>query len=256
MDTGSVTLINVFEIEPDKLESFLAGWRERATLMSKQPGFRSLRLHRALSPDFRFQLVNVAQWQTADALHAATAQERFIEGVRRAGDETGVTAHPGLYQVAVEITAPPTKRIRPPLWLKVFNKVYSRISRVGVSFGAEGPRGADRARPQVGKATLDAGHAVNRRWRAVCGPRGSRLGLGGQCPRRGGGHASARAPHRTRPHGGARRQRRSPGLREYPIQVPTGVGFVKKAGLVKDGTPDEFEELAGRCAVFRLDPRA
>ena len=32
------------------------------------------------------------------------------------------------------------------------------------------------------------------------------------------------------------------------------LGFVKKAGLVKDGTPDEFEELAGRCAVFRLDP--
>ena len=47
-----------------------------------------------------------------------------------------------------------------------------------------------------------------------------------------------------------------PVLREYPIQVPMGVGFVKKAGLVKDGTPDEFEELAGRCAVFRLDPRA
>ena len=80
MDTGSVTLINVFEIEPDKLESFLAGWCERATLMSKQPGFRSLRFHRALSPDFRFQLVNVAEWETADALHAATAQERFIEG--------------------------------------------------------------------------------------------------------------------------------------------------------------------------------
>ena len=140
MDTGPVTLINVFEIEPDKLESFLAGWRERATLMSKQPGFRSLRLHRALSPDSRFQLVNVAEWGTADALHGATAQERFIEGVRRAGDETGVTAHPGLYQVAVEITAPPTKRIRPPLWLKLFNKVYIRTSRVGVSFGPEGPQ--------------------------------------------------------------------------------------------------------------------
>ena len=64
----------------------------------------------------------------------------FIEGVRRAGDETGVTAHPGLYQVAVEITARPTKLIRPPLWLKLFNKVYSRTSRVGVSFGAKGPQ--------------------------------------------------------------------------------------------------------------------
>ncbi|MET0993820.1 MAG: deazaflavin-dependent nitroreductase, partial [Mycobacterium sp.] len=47
-----------------------------------------------------------------------------------------------------------------------------------------------------------------------------------------------------------------PLLREYPIQVPMGVGFVKKAGLVKDGTPEEFEALAGRCAVFRVEPRA
>ena len=229
MDTGSVTLINVFEIEPDKLESFLAGWRERATLMSKQPGFRSLRLHRALSPDFRFQLVNVAEWETADALQTATAQERFIEGVRRAGDETGVTAHPGLYQVAVEITARPTKLIRPPLWLKLFNKVYSRTSRVGVSFGAKGP-GADRARPQVGKATLDAGHAANRRWRAVCGPRGSRLGLGGQCPRRGRGHASARAPRRTRRHGGARRQRRPPGFARIPDPGADGRRLCEESG--------------------------
>jgi hypothetical protein len=47
-----------------------------------------------------------------------------------------------------------------------------------------------------------------------------------------------------------------PLLREYPFQVPRGVGFVKRAGLVKDGTPEEFEGLAGRCVVFRLEPHA
>ena len=41
-NAGPVTLINVFEVHPDKLESFLAGWRDRAELMSKRPGFRSL----------------------------------------------------------------------------------------------------------------------------------------------------------------------------------------------------------------------
>jgi deazaflavin-dependent oxidoreductase (nitroreductase family) len=45
-----------------------------------------------------------------------------------------------------------------------------------------------------------------------------------------------------------------PVLRAFPKEVPTGVGFYKRAGLVTDGTPDEFEALAGRCAVFRLDP--
>jgi deazaflavin-dependent oxidoreductase (nitroreductase family) len=45
-----------------------------------------------------------------------------------------------------------------------------------------------------------------------------------------------------------------PVLRAFPREVPAGVGFYKRAGLVGEGTPDEFEALAGRCAVFRLDP--
>ncbi len=45
-----------------------------------------------------------------------------------------------------------------------------------------------------------------------------------------------------------------PVLRAFPTEVPTGVGFMKRSGLVKDGRPEEFEALAGRCAVFRLDP--
>jgi deazaflavin-dependent oxidoreductase (nitroreductase family) len=45
-----------------------------------------------------------------------------------------------------------------------------------------------------------------------------------------------------------------PVLREFPAQVPVGVGFAKRSGLVQDGTPDEFEALAGQLAVFRFDP--
>ena len=45
-----------------------------------------------------------------------------------------------------------------------------------------------------------------------------------------------------------------PILRAFPTEVPTGVGFMKRSGLVTEGSPDEFEGLAGRCAVFRLDP--
>jgi deazaflavin-dependent oxidoreductase (nitroreductase family) len=44
-----------------------------------------------------------------------------------------------------------------------------------------------------------------------------------------------------------------PLLRVFPVEVPTGIDFMKKAGLVTDGTPEEFEALAGRCAVFRFD---
>ncbi|MCW2561055.1 MAG: deazaflavin-dependent nitroreductase [Mycobacterium sp.] len=45
-----------------------------------------------------------------------------------------------------------------------------------------------------------------------------------------------------------------PVLRAFAVRVPVGVGFAKRSGLVVDGTPDEFEELAGRLAVFRFDP--
>jgi deazaflavin-dependent oxidoreductase (nitroreductase family) len=45
-----------------------------------------------------------------------------------------------------------------------------------------------------------------------------------------------------------------PVLRAFPTEVPVGVGFMKRSGLVREGTPEEFEALADRCPVFRLDP--
>jgi len=44
-----------------------------------------------------------------------------------------------------------------------------------------------------------------------------------------------------------------PVLRAFAEKVPVGVGFAKRSGLVVDGTPDEFEALAGRLAVFRFE---
>ncbi len=45
-----------------------------------------------------------------------------------------------------------------------------------------------------------------------------------------------------------------PVLRSFAIKVPVGVGFAKRSGLVRDGSPDEFEELAGQLTVFRFEP--
>ena len=45
-----------------------------------------------------------------------------------------------------------------------------------------------------------------------------------------------------------------PVLRSFATEVPVGVGFAKRSGLVREGTPDEFEALAGELAVFRFDP--
>jgi len=104
--SDAITFVNVFEIDPEQLDALLVEWRERAEFMSKQPGFRSFRLHRALSPDSRFQLINVAEWDSAAALQAATAQPTFQDSVRRSAAEFRATAHPGLYRTVVEVTAP------------------------------------------------------------------------------------------------------------------------------------------------------
>jgi deazaflavin-dependent oxidoreductase (nitroreductase family) len=45
-----------------------------------------------------------------------------------------------------------------------------------------------------------------------------------------------------------------PALREFPTQVPVGVDLMKRAGVLKTGTADELEGLAGRLPVFRIDP--
>jgi len=45
-----------------------------------------------------------------------------------------------------------------------------------------------------------------------------------------------------------------PVLRAFPAEVPVGVAFAKRSGMVRNGTADEFEALAGRIAVFRFEP--
>jgi deazaflavin-dependent oxidoreductase (nitroreductase family) len=45
-----------------------------------------------------------------------------------------------------------------------------------------------------------------------------------------------------------------PVLRAFPKEVPVGVSFAKRSGMVRDGTSDEYEALAGRLAVFRFEP--
>jgi len=146
------------------------------------------------------------------------------------------------------------KRVRPPWWLKPANKVFIRMSRLGMSFGGESPvvltapgrnSGAPRSTP-VTPMTLDGNRYV------VAGFPGADWVAN---VRAAGEATIARGRHVER----VRMAELSPDdarpiLRAFPTEVPTGVGFMKRAGLVSDGRPEEFEALAGRCAVFRLDP--
>lgn len=41
-------------------------------------------------------------------------------------------------------------------------------------------------------------------------------------------------------------------LREFPVKIPGGIAFFKRA-LGISGSPESFENAAGRCRVFRIE---
>ncbi len=73
----SVTLINRFTVTPDRDDEFLGLWTATSAFFRQQPGFVSLRLHRAVSADAEHRWVNVATWASAPEFRAAHAAEGF-----------------------------------------------------------------------------------------------------------------------------------------------------------------------------------
>ncbi|HTQ17638.1 nitroreductase family deazaflavin-dependent oxidoreductase [Mycobacterium sp.] len=147
-----------------------------------------------------------------------------------------------------------SERIKPPWWLKPANKVFIQMSRLGMSFGGESPvvltvpgrkSGTPRSTP-VTPMTIDGKRYV------VAGFPGADWVQNVRAAKevtltRGRGKERVRmvelSPEDAKPL-----------LRAFPTEVPTGVAFMKRSGLVKEGRPEEFENLAGRCAVFRFEP--
>ena len=147
-----------------------------------------------------------------------------------------------------------SKPVRPPWWLKPANKVFIQMSRLGMSFGGESPvvltvagrkSGRERSTPVTpmtahGNEYVVAGFP-GADWVANVRASGEATVARGRSVRR--VKMVELSADDARPL-----------LRVFPQAVPTGVGFMKRAGLVTEGRPEEFEALAGRCAVFRLDP--
>lgn len=103
---STVTLINVFEVHAKHVEAFIAQWRLRAALMGTKPGFLDYRLHRALSPETRFQLVTVAHWESREAYQAAIADSEFQVRIKDVTNNPHlpVSGYPALYEVVVEFS--------------------------------------------------------------------------------------------------------------------------------------------------------
>lgn len=146
---------------------------------------------------------------------------------------------------------PNSERIRPPWWLKYVNKVMIAVNRTGLL--KDGPAVLTVTGRKTGRtrSTPITPFEVDGRRYVVGGLPGSDWVRNAQANpdavlTRGGKRQAVRMVEL--PPGEAR-----PLLRQFPVLVPTGVGFMKNAGLVTGPHPDEFEALAGRCPVFRFD---
>ena len=138
-----------------------------------------------------------------------------------------------------------------PWWLKYVNKVMIAVQKLGLS---PGPVVLTVPGRKTGKprSTPVTPMEVDGRRYVVGGVPGSDWA------------ANVRAAGEATLHQGRRAERvrmvelppeeARPLLREFPVRVPTGVSFIKNAGLVTGPNPDEFEALAGRCPVFRIEP--
>ncbi len=144
-----------------------------------------------------------------------------------------------------------SERIRPPWWLKYVNKAMIALSKTGLL--KDGPviltvTGRKSGQP---RSTPITPFEVDGRRYVVGGLPGSDWVRNAQA-----------TPEAVLARGKTRESVRMvelpveearPLLRQFPVLVPTGVGFMKNAGLVTGPNPDEFEALAGRCPVFRFD---
>ena len=144
-----------------------------------------------------------------------------------------------------------SERIRPPWWLKYVNKAMIGLRHLGINFGpvvltVPGRKSGKPRSTPVTPMTVDGKEYI------VGGLPGSDWSANARAAgegtlRRGGRTEQVRLVEMSV-------EEARPLLREFPIRVPTGVGFIKGAGLVTGPNPDEFEALAGKCPVFRLEP--
>ena len=141
---------------------------------------------------------------------------------------------------------------KPPRWLKPVNKLMIAMQRLGIPTGPPmiltvpgRTSGRPRSTPMT-PFTLDGELYTVAGFPNADWARNARAAGAGTL-RHGRSTRPVRiielAPEQARPV-----------LRAFPVQVPVGVGFLKRAGLVHDGTPEEVEALAGQIAVFRFDP--
>ena len=92
----SVTLINIFSVPKETEAEFIKSWHKTAEQMKQQPGFIDTKLHRNLAENGKYQYINVAHWESAEAFRTAQSNVEIFE------KQLNIQAIPELYRVETE----------------------------------------------------------------------------------------------------------------------------------------------------------
>ena len=99
---GPVTLMHQFAVRPERDEAFHDLWTRTSQYFTAQPGFVSLRLHRAVSADTDYRWVNVASWESESDFRAAHGTDEFRRVVTQSGWEE-FPSSPVLFEVVTVV---------------------------------------------------------------------------------------------------------------------------------------------------------
>jgi deazaflavin-dependent oxidoreductase (nitroreductase family) len=147
----------------------------------------------------------------------------------------------------------PSSRIAPPRWIKPFNRVLLGIRKVGglhelPVLTVVGRRSGKPRRTPLTVVTLDGERYLLEGFPGADWAHNVRAAGGSATLAIG---STTESVHLTELDAG----QAIPVLREWPAQAGTdGPKIMKSVGVIDEISPDAFAALAGRCAVFRVDP--
>lgn len=90
-DTGSVILINKFNVGPDEVDEFLKAFAATDRVLKRQPGYISAQLHRGIAGSCVF--LNYEVWESAKQFNQAVSNSEFRSSIVGLPPSTVMSPH-------------------------------------------------------------------------------------------------------------------------------------------------------------------
>jgi len=82
--------INLLEVPEDEMDQFVTDWKRRSAVMGQEAGFISADLEKSLLKDHKYQIINVAHWQSYNAWVDANNDDTYS---KKLANDLGGTNH-------------------------------------------------------------------------------------------------------------------------------------------------------------------